>query len=340
MCSEQFVATVIVPCRNEVKAISGFLEDLVAQEGLDHDLEIIIADGMSDDGTREVLALFEGKLPGLRIIDNHKMYVSPGLNRAIVAAHGKFVIRMDVHTTYAQDYCAKCLEVIRKTGAANVGGPARTVAHGKMACAIAAAYASPFAVGGARFHFPEYEGEVDTVTYGCWTKQTLLDIGLFDELLVRNQDDELNLRLKRAGLVIWQSPEIRSWYHPRGNLRRLFQQYFQYGFWKVAVIRKHGTPASWRHLVPSVFVLSGLLGFGLAFVHPWGQMLFGAWLLFYAAFLVVGSVMVAAKKGWRLLPLLPLTFMCFHFGYGLGFVKGLVSGKRLGRSESMTSLSR
>jgi GT2 family glycosyltransferase len=194
----------------------------------------------------------------VRTIDNPRRVVSPGLNAAIRAARGAIVIRMDAHTSYAPDYCRRCVAELERTGADNVGGPARTRTQGTRARAFAAAYHSPFSTG-ARFHDENYEGWIDTVPYGCWRKETLERLGLFDETLVRNQDDELNLRLIRAGGKIWQSPDIVSWYSPRATLTALFLQYFQYGFWKAAVVRKHRLPGSWRHLVPVAFVLTHIL---------------------------------------------------------------------------------
>jgi glycosyltransferase involved in cell wall biosynthesis len=333
-------ATIIVPCRNEAAHIQSFLSDLERQLAQVPGLEIIIADGMSDDGTREALAAAAATLPTLRVIDNPKRHVSPGLNAAIMAARGEYIIRLDVHTRYADDYCRQCLEVALETGAANVGGAARTEAFGYMPRVIAAAYGSPFAVGGARFHFADYEGEVDTVTYGCWPRQTLIDVGMFDEALVRNQDDELNFRLKRAGLRVWQSARIRSWYRPRGSLSQLFRQYYQYGYWKVAVIRKHGGAASWRHYIPATFVGAGLLlVVGSLVIHPLAWLL-AAWAATYLAFVLAGSLLTARACGWGLLPMLPAAFCSFHWGYGLGFLRGLLSRPGGPVSGSATSLSR
>ena len=322
--------TIIVPCRNEARAIRAFLDDLLAQDPSGGPREIIVADGQSDDGTRDLLREYAARHPELRVIDNPERITPTGLNRAIRAARGDFIVRMDVHTRYAPDYVKACLEVKRRTGAMNVGGAARTQATGWLPGAIAAAYASSFAVGGARFHFPDYRGEVDTVTYGCWTRADLLELGLFDETLVRNQDDELNLRIRRAGGRIWQDPSIRSWYSPRGSLRALFRQYFQYGFWKVAVIRKHALPASWRHLVPVTLVGSLLL---LALAAPWWEQ--AGWLLalelaFYLLFVLAGSLSIAARRGWRYWPALPAVLACFHFAYGTGFLFGLLRRRRGG----------
>ncbi len=333
-------ATVIVPCRNEAGFIGPFLADLREQARQVPGLEFIIADGMSDDDTRRLIAEQVSQLPGLRVIDNPRRHVSTGLNEAIRLAHGEFIIRMDVHTRYAPDYCRQCLEVALETGADNVGGAARTEASGYVARTIAAAYSSPFAVGGARFHFEDYEGEVDTVTYGCWKRTTLLEIGGFDENLVRNQDDELNFRLRRAGKRIWQSRRIRSWYRPRGNFRLLWRQYFQYGYWKVAVIRKHGAAASWRHYVPAAFVASGLVGLLGALFWSTMLFLFMLWVTLYATFVVTGSIVIAGRRGWTLLPLLPVALVCFHWGYGLGFLAGLLSRPGAPVAKAAAELSR
>lgn len=311
--------SIVVPCRNEARCIAEVLDSILAQDLSPFSWEVLIADGMSDDGTREILERYASAEPRIRVIDNPRRAVPAGLNAAIREARGEIILRMDAHTSYAPDYVRRCVETLRETGAANVGGPARTKAQGYWGRAIAAAYHSPLACGGARFHDPDYEGWADTVPYGCWRRSTLLELGLFDEKLVRNQDDELNLRLCRAGGRIWQSPAIVSWYQPRASLRRLFHQYFQYGFWKVAVIRKHRIPASWRHLVPASFVLATVL---LPFVSLklWGGML-AAYLLACAA----ASVLAARRHGWTLVPALPLVFFAYHFSYGSGFLAGLCS---------------
>lgn len=340
MSNEGIECTIVVPCRNEVRTIRGFLDDLLGQEPSGGDREIIVADGDSDDGTAAILQEYASRCPLIRVIENPNRYTSAGLNLAIRAARGELIVRMDVHTKYAPDYVKQCLAVKQRTGAVNVGGAARTMAHGWLPETIAAAYASPFAVGGARFHFPTYCGPVDTVTYGCWRRQDLFDLGLFDETLVRNQDDELNLRIRRSGGLIWQDPSIRSWYTPRGNLRSLFRQYFQYGFWKVAVIRKHALPASWRHLVPVTLVCSLLLlAIATIFWRPAAVLLAvetGA----YLAFLSVGSVRVAQRHGWNKLPLLPAVLACFHFAYGTGFLTGLIKCRAAGRSVWASDLTR
>jgi glycosyltransferase involved in cell wall biosynthesis len=324
--------SIVVACRNEIEHVHSFLDSLLGQEFPGVRWEAIIADGLSDDGTREILDQYSRRHPQVRVITNPARIVSAGLNGAIVASRGEIIIRMDSHTRYAPDYCRLCVETLKDTGADNVGGPARTNATGTYARAVAAAYHSPFCTG-AKFHDINYEGWVDTVTYGCWYRATFERIGLFDESLVRNQDDEFNLRLSRAGGKIWQNPRIISWYSPRTTLTGVFLQYFQYGFWKVAVVRKHKIPGSWRHSVPVLFVLANL--FFLATVAVAGMMgnphlaftaasAFTLLLSAYAIANLFASVAAATRAGWDLFPFLPGAFATFHFSWGLGFLVGLL----------------
>ena len=256
------MVSVVIPCRNEKSHIGGCIRSMLSQEPPDGGFELIVADGMSTDGTREILRRLAEKNTSLRVIDNPGRIVSTGLNRAITAARGGIIIRADAHTGYAPDYIRQCVRVLSDSGADNVGGPWIAAPRGYVGSAIAAVFHSKFGSGGARGHDPDYEGPVDTVYLGCWRRDTFDRIGCFDEELVRNQDDEFNLRLTRAGGTVWQSPLIKSWYHPRGSCRQLFQQYMQYGYWKVRVIQKHRLPASWRHVVPALFVASILVLIG------------------------------------------------------------------------------
>jgi glycosyltransferase involved in cell wall biosynthesis len=354
MGNEKLTVAVVMPCRNEAACIEETIRCILRQDSEGVELEILIADGASTDGTREIverLAAIDGRV---RLIDNPAGYVSTGLNLAINAARSEIIIRMDAHTDYAPDYVRQCLLALQETGAENVGGPARTKATKPMQKAIAAAYHSPFACGGARFHDVEHEGYVDTVTYGCWRKETLQRLGMFDEALIRNQDDELNYRTIRSGGKIWQTPKIVSWYHPRSSLRTLFRQYFQYGFWKVAVIRKHGTPASLRHLLPGAFVLSLLVLALASSMALWettrvAGLTAGALLVIalgsYLAVALASAGMLLRICGVRTAALLPVVFATYHVSYGTGFLHGLWHFRkrreqRTEAGEAFTSLTR
>ena len=318
------LVSVVLPCRNEEGYVEACLQSILDQEPPDGGFEIIVADGMSTDGTRDYLHKMTRQCSAIRVLDNAGRIVSTGLNAAIRAARGQIVIRMDAHTVYASDYLRQCLEVMRETGADNVGGPMLTTANTFMEKAIRAVFHSTFAVGGARSHQPDYEGYVDTVIYGCWKKSVFERVGYFDEELVRNQDDEHNLRLTRGGGKVYQSPRIRSWYHVRGSLTAVFRQYMQYGYWKVLVIRKHRAAASFRHIVPGTFVgsLCLLLALGL-FWSPalWG---FLGLSLVYSMSVLAVSLLTALPKQWKLIPALPVVFGCYHLGYGYGFLRGIL----------------
>jgi glycosyltransferase involved in cell wall biosynthesis len=323
------LVSVVVACRNEIRHIRAFLDAVLHQELGQIEMEVLIADGRSYDGTRLVLGEFKKRFAAIRVLDNPEKIVSTGLNRAIREARGEIIIRMDAHTIYAPDYVRVCVEVLNETNADNVGGPALTCADGYIAQAIAHAFHTPFATGGAKFRDPQFEGSVDTVPYGCWRKSTFERIGMFDEKQVRSQDDELNRRLISSGGKVWQSPRIVSWYRPRTSLSGLFRQYFQYGFWKVAVIRKHPMLASRRCLVPGLCLFIGIVlllcaeGASLDGSARWRNFFLIGWLGFVGMYLTVSfasAYSVAKRKGWIFLPSLPLVFATYHFSYALGFL--------------------
>ena len=326
----------VIPCRNEHSHIEACVLSLLGQEPVPGDFEVIVADGMSDDGTREILAQLARRNQRLRIIDNPAQTTACAMNLGIQHARGEFVAIMGAHSQYAPDYLRASLEVSRATGADNVGGSMVCRGETWLQQAIAIAHHSPFSVGGARWHNVAYEGPADTVFGGCYRREVFKRIGYFDESLLRNQDDELNLRLIRAGGKIWHSPAIRSSYCPRASLTALFRQYLQYGYWKVAVVKKHGRPASLRQLVPGFFVLALVLLPLLALLLP--QFLW-IWLILLGSYLLANfgaTVLTAARSGWRFLPVLPLVFACYHFGYGIGFLRGLVGFVILRRAPSAT----
>jgi len=334
--------SVIVPCRNERDHIEAFCRSAAAQQlPAGWALQVLVADGLSDDGTRERLAAWCDADPRFVMIDNPGRIVSCGLNRCIERAGGEFIVRMDVHTVYAPDYIARCIEAWQTTGADNVGGPWKAEGQsgpdGTVQRAVAAAFQSRWVAGGALSRDLAYNGWVDTVYLGAWPRSTFERFGGFDEQLVRNQDDEHNLRIHRGGGRVWQSASIQSTYHPRASVADVFRQYRQYGYWKPFVMKKHGQAAAFRHLVPGVFAAS-LLGLAaLLFVsglavsagQSWAvwPTLVVATLLFaqvglYAGAVSAVSLLIAREHGVDLLPQLPRVIAAYHLGYGLGSLRG------------------
>lgn len=327
------VVSVIVPCRNERAHVDTFVAAALAQRlPPGWALELVVADGASDDGTRERLAALAAAEPRLKLIDNPARIVSAGLNRALAAARGDVIVRMDVHTTYADDYVAQCLAALERTGAANVGGPWRAEGEGPWGRAIAAAFGSRWVAGGARSRSPTCEGPVDTVYLGCWPRATFERFGTFDETLVRNQDDEHNLRIVKGGGVVWQSPAIRSTYRPRESLGAFARQWLQYGYWKPFVARRHGQPAAWRHVVPGLAVVVALAALVLALVGA-GSGLLRAVVAGYGVVLVVLSATAAAGASPRLWWRLPVVIATQHLAYGVGSLAGAWDAWRHGRGR-------
>lgn len=321
---ETTTVTVVCACRNERSHIEALLASIAQQDRTDLALDAIIADGMSTDGTRAILDNFSRDQEWCRILDNPRSIVSTGLNAAIRLSSGEFIVRVDAHTVYQRDYVRRSIEALQSTGAQNAGGPQRSRATGYWQRAIHTGFHSAFASGGARFRDDNYRGEVDTVPYGCWRRDYLVSIGLFDEALVRNQDDELNMRIREAGGKVWQDPSIVSWYSPRESLGGLFRQYFQFGFWRVKVLRKHPHNASWRHFVPvtalTIFVVLA------ATLAPAALILLGAYVLVSMA----ASIRGASSDGWDLLPALPVTFAVYQLAYAVGFLAGFLYWFRRG----------
>ena len=321
--SKSVAVSVIVPCRDEKETIRLCLRSILAQEEPEGGFEVIVVDGMSVDGTTEILQEMAAGDPRLRIIRNPLRSTPAAFNLGIRRSRGAYVALMGAHNSYAPDYLRQCLAVARETLADNVGGSMIARGETPLQRAIALAHHSRFACGGARWHNPAYEGEADTVFGGFYRREVLLHLGLFDETLLRNQDDELNLRLTRTGGRIWHSPRIRSWYHPRADLQALFRQYLQYGYWRMRVVRKHRLPGSCRQLVPGCFVL-GLLVlpvFGV-FLKPF-LWLWVTMVALYAIALLSTSLFLARHHGWQYLPFLPSVFAAYHIGYGAGFLYGI-----------------
>ncbi len=306
--------------------------------------EIIVADGRSDDGTREYLDSLSLREKRVIVIDNPLLHASGGLNAAIKKSRGEFIIRMDAHTRYAPDYIEKSIETLEKTGADNAGGPqVAESSGGYVARAIAAACHSSIAVGGSSIHDPRYEGPTDSVIYGCWRRSLFANVGLFDEDLVRNQDGEHNRRITRAGGLIWQTPDIRSWYRPRDNIMAVARQYAQYGYWKAREIQKSKKVPSPRQIVPGLFLLSIPV---LAATSFFSSVTLKIFLLIISAYIVflAGSAfhLCLASGGWRYFILFPPVFFAMQAGYGYGSIRGVIDFWIMGRKgrEGFAGLTR
>jgi len=333
------VVTLILPVRNEGCQIANTLQAVFSQDYLATNLQVLIADGMSTDNTRQIIAESQNQHPNLSLLDNPGQIVPTGLNTAICYAKGEIIIRVDGHTCIEQDYISQCVKALQETGAVNVGGKMSAKGEGWFGETVAVATSTPFGVGGARFHYSDQQEWVDTVYMGAWPKRVFEQIGLFDEELVRDQDDEFNYRLREHGGKILLSPEIRSVYTVRSRPTSLWRQYYQYGCWKVRVLQKHPRQMRPRQFVPPLFALSLIVSTILAILLPPTRWLLLAILAAYLLANLAASTFTAARKGWKYLPLLPLVYLILHLSYGLGFLAGLIKfwnrwGDRQGKVPS------
>ena len=320
------MVSVVMPIRNEAPFIIRSLKSVLNQdyEGL---IQVFVVDGRSDDGTRELvnslITELESVSPLRRVtlLDNLAGTVAEALNIGIEKADGDTIVRVDGHCEIQPDYIRRCLQLLATSGADNVGGIQRAYGEGYIGRVVALATSSPFGVGSARFHY-SHKGEwVNTIYLGAYRREVFQKFGLFDEEMIRNQDDEFNFRLTQGGGRIWLDPSIQTIYYVRPSLPRLWRQYFEYGLFKVRVMQKRRGIASLRHLVPFSFVM-GLLGtvsLGLMTDRKELALLVG---LPYAAGNLAISL-YSVRQEPVLLPLMPLTFSILHFSYGLGFAAGL-----------------
>ncbi len=322
--SDRPFVSVVIPARNEGEHLAGCITSLIEQDYPQSRFEVIIADGESDDNSRDIVQSFSSEHPNVLLLENPGVFTSLGLNCGIRRSEGEIIIILGAHSFVRPDFVRKNVETLAQTGADCVGGAMTSVGGTCKAQAISLAMGSPFGVGDALFRYGRTEGYVDTVAFGAYRKAVFLKIGLFDEELVRDQDDEFNYRLRKSGGKIFFKPEIQSSYYIRASLKKLWKQYFQYGLWKVRVLQKHPKMMRLRQFVPGAFVLALFAG-GAGCLY-WKEVLFPLLLitLSYIGVNLLYSAKLAREKGWSYIVMLPLVFATLHFSYGIGFLVGLV----------------
>jgi glycosyltransferase involved in cell wall biosynthesis len=313
------LVSIIIPIRNEAAFIEATITSILNQDYPDT-LEVVIADGMSTDGTRAILDRICQEHSNVHYVDNPTGRTPNGLNVAIEASNGEIVVRCDGHAELPPDYVSTAVAVMRETGAVNVGGIQHAVGITPMQRAIAYAMTSRLGVGDAKFHFGGEPGEVDTVFLGVFRRDALAAAGLFDESLTRNQDYELNIRLRGNGGIIWFDPRLRVVYRPRRTLRALWRQYFEYGTWKRRVIKMHPESTRLRQLIPPLFLIGLLISAVLAFTPlRWLSVIVPG---LYLALLVGTTVVQLIKQRDIAALLFPAAVGTMHVSWGAGFLSG------------------
>ena len=323
--------SVIVPCYNEKAYIEKCILSILNQKIPTDQMEIFVIDGMSNDGTREILYRLQSKINRFEIINNKKQKTPFARNLGIKKAKGKFIAILDAHSEYNSRYLSESLSLIEDHPEIScAGGPIESAGIKSFGKAVAISMSHPLGVGNAKHRFPNFEGYAEGACFPVFRKEVFSQIGKFDEKFIRNQDDEFNLRMKKKGLKVFLSPKAKCTYYVRETPSALFKQYFEYGYWRVAVIRKHKIPMSLRQLIPVLFltvILLSIITSPFIKINPFFTIFF-----FPSVYLIVllfASFPVMFKKGVKIGLLFIFSSIILHFSYAFGFINGVFNfGKK------------
>ncbi len=306
------LVSIVIPCRNQGQYIARCLDSVLASDYPRERLEILVADGRSNDGTRPILVRYVALHPTIVLLDNPPGTTPAGLNVAIRAASGDIVIRMDAQVLYPRDYISRLVAALQESGADNVGGVMVTVPadDSPTAQAIAVGLSHRFGVG-------------NTVPFGCCRREIFDRIGMFDEELIRNQDDEFNFRLITRGGRVLLLPDVLCRYLARRSFRQLARRHYEHGYFKPLVARKAGRALTIGQLFPAALVGCLSSSAALALWIPAGRYLFALLAGSYALLVVLFAASAARSHGLRCAAALTLVFPVLHFSYGSGFLQGI-----------------
>lgn len=323
---------IIIPCFNESQTILALLDAIRGQSYPMDLMEIVVADGMSTDGSRRLAESYARAHPelDLRVIDNPGRGIPAALNRAIGLSKAGLIVRLDAHSVPSSSYVERCLKVSEQTGAANVGGvwDVQPSAHSLIARGIAAAASHPLGAGDARYRIGGAAGEVDTVPFGAFRREWIELVGPFNEALRTNEDYEYNVRLRRAGGRIWFDPAIRSVYLARPGLGALAQQYSRYGFWKARMALGYPGSLRWRQALPPLLVLSLVCIAPLAVFIVQARWALGLEVGVYAFTVFTAGLIEAVKRRDPGLSIgFPIAVVTMHLCWGAAFLVGLLAGR-------------
>ena len=307
---------VVIPAKNAEKTLEKAFVSVLNQK-TEEQIEVCIAVAPSEDSTLDVAKRIEIDNENVTVVENPSGETPAGLNLAITNTQAPVIVRLDAHAELEEEYISTALETLKKTGAANVGGRQNPVGATPFEKAVGIAISSRFGAGDARFRTGGEEGEVDTVYLGVFDRNSIENVGLFDESLIRNQDAELNWRLRETGKKIWFQPELIASYKPRSTLKELAKQYYDYGKWRRHVVSIHPRSIKLRQLIPPLNALVFLLGIIFGF--------FWAPSLSFPALYLAGIFFVTTVKSKTVTDFIYLLiiFPTIHFSWAAGFLRGV-----------------
>ncbi|MFC1634958.1 glycosyltransferase family 2 protein [Planctomycetota bacterium] len=341
------LVSIVIPCRNEEKFIGKCLDSIIDNHFPQDRLEVLVVDGMSEDGTKEVVSEYARKNSFIKRLVNSERITPTAMNIGIKSAKGDIIILVNAHSILDKEFLKYSVEYLDKTKADAIGGALRTIndVNSLIARAIPLAVDSALGAGGRRYRNRTEEGWIrDTLPYCAYRKEIFEKLGFIDEELVRAQDAEFNYRILRSGGRIYYSPKIKSYLHIRPTLGKLWRQHYQYGCHKPLVIRKAGVGLMWRQSVPGLFVGSMLISLVISIIFRPFIWLLVSILGVYAIAVLGSSLMISINNGIKYFLVLPFIFATLHFSYGIGYLKGLlgliVSRRNQGRQIKDLPLSR
>ena len=319
--SEWPTVSVVMPIRHEAKYLEQSVQSILLQT-YPREFDICLAVAPSSDATEAIAQSLCAQNHRISVIENPSGKTASGLNAAIAHTKGQIVVRVDGHATLSPDYILNAVTTLRSTGAANVGGIQRPTGRSVFERAVARAMTSKFGTGGSKFHVGGQAGPTDSVYLGVFDRTRAEKVGWFDERLIRNQDYELNIRLRRDGATIWFDPNLWVDYQPRSSLSQLARQYFQYGWWKAKVVSLHPSSLRLRQSAPVLVTVVLLCSLAISVINPLSLLLP---LLYGLITMTVSFSQPRLSLPERLALLLILPTM--HLAWGLGFTLSLFSRK-------------
>lgn len=312
--------SVIIPARNAESAIASTLDSVLAQD-YGGPVEVIVAVSGDSPATGAVV---RQQYPTVRLVDNPERTTPNALNAALRAATGQVVARCDTHNYLPPDYLSAAVATLRRTGAAGVGGRQRPFGNAVFERTVGMAITTHLGAGDASYRMWQKEGAADSIYLGVYRRRALDAVGGFEPAMTRSQDSEINWRLRRQGQTVWYNPALTVYYRPRSSLPALARQYFDYGRWKLAVLRRHPGELRLRHLACPALI-AGLAGAALlavvgALISSGPALALAALLpLLYIVTLLLGSVIVGIRRRDAAALLLPAALATMHLSWGIGF---------------------
>lgn len=319
--------SIIISCRNEEKFIGKCLDSILAQTYPKDKVEVLVVDGMSSDKTREVVATYIREHHFIRLLENKRKITPCAMNIGIKSSKGDVFILVNAHSILDKNFLKNNIDYLNKTNADAVGGMLKAIYEGSslIAKAIPLATDSIFGAGGKRYRSRIEEGFIkDTLPYCAYRKELFDKIGLIDEDLIRDQDEEFNYRILKHGGTIYYSPKIKSYLYVRPTLKKLWKQHFQYGYFKPLVLSKVGGLFTWRQAIPSLLITSVVVTGLLSFLNEYFLWFFILILGLYVSVTIIFSLLTGIKRDLSLMPFLMASFVTLHFSYGSGYLNGIL----------------